>query len=432
MERILPRLKVTHLIPPVLALVTVCVWNTVELRTRFTVDQQISVLQGEIATATASAAVHSASRLPLTKTTPAQIAPTVAPADIDWQTIPSLMDDSHTASDKAKMLALAAFQKKLETMSREEMVTALDNLASLNLSPEERRKLESAILDPLIEKDPEYALARFADRIASDPDGIGWQLGTALREWAKKDLTAASNWLDRQIAEGKFLSKTLDGNSEILGRYEASLMETLLSEDPAAAARRLAGIPEDQRREILQQLSFEDLGEPEQQVYADLVRGLVPEVERQGTFADIGAQLAAEGGYEKVSAFLDAAKATPTERAAAAAEGARSRLGFLALSGDISPQDLASLEPWLAKQAPQNVGKIVGKALAEAAQNGGKFSYENASKFILKDQRTRGTDESLLAFLKSYSARSNLEQAADLIDRISDPVQRETFRKALQ
>lgn len=343
-----------------------------------------------------------------------------------------LTDDSHPSSDKSRLQALADFQRKLADMNREEMIAALDHLKTLTLSPEERRKLEAAILEPLIKQDPEYALKRFADRIGSDPDGVGWQLGTALRDWAKKDLTGASAWLDHQIAEGKFDSKTLDGNSEIRGRFEASLMESLLSEDPAAAARRLAEIPEDQRREILQQLAFDTLGAAEQQVYTDLVRGLIPAAERQGSFADIGAQLGADGGYNRVTAFLDAVKASPAERAAAAVEAAQSRFGVLALNGNISQQEIDSLKPWLAVQAPQNAGKIIGKALAEAAQIGGKFDYENASKLVLNDQRTSGNDDSLTAFLKSYSARSNLEQAADLIDRISDPQQREAFRKSLK
>ncbi len=392
-------------------------------------DQQISALQGEVGTASTATAAGNFSSRPRPAQASVQIAPTTAVAEINWKTIPSLMDDS-LPDNMARMLALAEFHQKLGTISRTELVTALDNLDSFELSPEVRRKLESAILDPLIVKDPEYALSRFADRIDSDPDGIGRQLAAALREWVKKDPTAASDWLDRQIAEGKFLSKTLDGKSEILGRYEAFLMESLMSEDPAAAARRLAGVPEDQRLESLQQLSFEDLGEPEQQVYIDLVRRLVPEAERQGTFAHIGEQLFFSGGYDKVSAFLDAAKATPTERAAAAAQAVNSRLSYSAQ--DISPQDLAEIESWLGTQAPQSVGKIIGKALAEAAQIGGKLSYEDASKFILIDQKTHGTDDGLVAFLKSYSASSNLEQAADLIERVSDPAQREIFRQSLK
>jgi hypothetical protein len=425
MERILPCLKITHLIPPVIALITVCVWNMAELRSQASMDQEISVLQGEISAA--SAVVN-----PRQRPQPVKIVPSATAPAIDWMAVSHLTDDSHPGTEKARLQALADFQKKLADMNREEMITALDHLKTLTLSPEELRKLEAAILEPLIKQDPEYALKRFADRIGSDPDGVGWQLGTALRDWAKKDLTAASAWLDRQIAEGKFDSKTLDGNSEIRGRFEASLMESLLSEDPAAAARRLAEIPEDQRREILQQLAFDTLGAAEQQVYTDLVRGLIPAAERQGSFADIGAQLGADGGYNKVTAFLDAVKASPAERAAAAVEAAQSRFGVLALNGNISQQDIDSLKPWLAIQAPQNAGKIIGKALAEAAQIGGKFDYENASKLVLNDQRTSGNDDSLTAFLKSYSARSNLEQATDLIDRISDPQQREAFRKSLK
>ncbi|NJR42733.1 MAG: hypothetical protein HC767_08755 [Akkermansiaceae bacterium] len=119
-------------------------------------------------------------------------------------------------------------------MSREEIIAALDEIDRLDLSDEERDALISEILDPLIEKDPQYALERFADKIKTDPDGIGSQLSSAMRAWAQKDLGAATAWLDRKIAAGDFDSKTLDGQSDVREEFEAALLGSLIEKNPAA------------------------------------------------------------------------------------------------------------------------------------------------------------------------------------------------------
>jgi hypothetical protein len=112
MERILPCLKITHLIPPVIALVTVCVWNMAELRSQASMDQEISVLQGEISTA--SAVVN-----PRQRPQPVKIAPSATAPAIDWMAVSHLTDDSHPGTEKARLQALADFQKKLADINRE-------------------------------------------------------------------------------------------------------------------------------------------------------------------------------------------------------------------------------------------------------------------------------------------------------------------------
>lgn len=309
-------------------------------------------------------------------------------------------------------------------MSREEMIAALDEIAALELSEKERQMLEDMIIPTLAGEDPVYVLERFGGRIVSDPDGAGYQLVSAMREWAEKDPTAAKAWFDGQIAAGNFESRTLDGKSEIRAQFEGALLDSLLPADPAAAAARLAALPEDQRREVLEQLSFSDLDPAAQASYAALVRDLIPADERAGSFAHIASQLVTEAGYDEVTKFLDGVQATPAERAAAAVQTAESRLELLALDGGATRDSIDPLRDWLARQAPQTANAILGKSLAEAAQDDGKFGFAEASKLALHYQQSGGGDDVLVAFLKSYAARSNLEEALQIADRISDPQRR--------
>ena len=139
--------------------------------------------------------------------------------------------------------------------------------------------------------------------------------------------------LDKQIAAGKFESRSLDGRSEMRTMFEAGVLENLISSDLEAAGRRLLALPEDQRREVLEQLSFSELGPDARRDYATLVRQLVPSDERPGSFANIATQLVEDGGYQKVSAFLDAVEATAEERAVSARQAAATQLELLGEEG---------------------------------------------------------------------------------------------------
>ena len=417
MQRSLFPVKLKYLVSPAAALILVIAWNATELRSIASEGKATATLQGQIATALAAENVQT-----VIKSAP-QNGRSGPKPPTDWRQLADFMGESQPTSEKARMRAVAEFQKDLAEMTTQEMIDALDEIDGLDLAAEKRHALESEIIDSLIDREPKYALDRFADRIRSDPDGIGSQLSAALRDWAKKDLSAATAWFDRQIADGTFDSKTLDGHSETRARYEAALMESLLASDPAAAARRLAEIPEDQRREILEQLPFKALGKAEQSAYTGLIRGLVPTDEREGVFANISSQLISKG-YAAVSAYLDSANASPQERAAAAGQAAQSQLQTLAREGNVTQNDVDQLRTWLASQAPGKIDSMTGKALAEAAQDDGKFQFTDASQLVLHYQKLTGSDDVLVSFLQSYAARSNLEEAIHLAEKISNPQRR--------
>lgn len=422
-------MKAIHLIPPVLALVLVGTWNVVQLRSISSLERDDTALRKKISATPASGNLHP--ELPTADRHVRKSGPGGGDS-IDWKQLSARLLEAQKSGGTSDMRALMNFQQQLAGMSKREMTAALDAIGGLDISPAARELLESMILDPLIQQDPEYALERFANRIESDPSGLGWQLSSALGEWAKKDLAAATAWFDRRIADGNFESKSLDGKSEMRAQFEAALLGSLLAADSAAAGRRLAAMPEDQRREILEQLSFTELRPQDQTIYADLIRQLVPADERAGSFAHIASQLVDGTDYAKVTSFLAAVHATAEERAATAKQTAESQLESLGERGSVTRQDVDGLRAWLDQQAPGLTDSITGKALAEAAQERGKFKYSEAARLALQYRQSSGNDDILVSFLESYSAHSNLAEAKHLADMISDDRRREEILKQLK
>ncbi|GAA5125227.1 hypothetical protein JIN84_13795 [Luteolibacter yonseiensis] len=421
-------MKIIHLIAPAASLVLIGVWNLSLSRSISGVENDNGVIRKKISATGAAGNVSESTRASVASRGNS----TNGKQGIDWKHMSGNLLAAEDDDRNVEVRAMIDFQLRLAGMAREELIAALDEISTLDLSDAERGALEQKILEFLVKKDPQYALDRFVDRIESEPDTIGWQLSNAMKEWAKKDRASAGAWLDSQIAGGKFESRTLDGNSEMRVQFESGLLESILGSDLTAAGNRLAALPEDQRREVLENLSFPELSAGEQKSYAALVRQLVPADEREGSFAHIADQLVDENGYDKVSGFLDSVSANPEERAAAAMQVAESRLGNLASDGGVTQGEIDSLRTWLDKQAPGQTDGIIGKSLAEAAQDGGDFGFSEASQLALGYQKTSGSDEVLIAFLKSYSAHSNLEEARHLAEMISDEKRREAVLRDLE
>ncbi len=347
--------------------------------------------------------------------------------DLDLQQVGSSLAKVQTGGGLSEMEALIQFEQRLSKMSKEELLAALESLTGLNLSPEARLELEKMILAQLVTIDPAAALKRYAGKIKDAPNEIGLQLAEALKEWATNDLTGAAAWLDQQIASGNFDSKTLDGRSDMRTQFEAALMESLVSSNSDEAGRRLEGLPEDQRREVLEQIPFADLSPDAQKAYAELVRQWIPNDERGGSFADMAGKLVDGNAFSQVGDFLDSIQATPAERFAAAKQSAESQLDVLSRAGTVTIAAVDELRTWIKQQAPDQVDRISGKSLAEASQNGGKLSTEEAGALVLQYQQRTGSDDMLVAFLDGYAAHSNLSLVQSYVGTLRDPTVRATY-----
>ncbi len=424
-------MKLTHAVLPAAALVAVLIWNFPPWRTRQTLESSSQNLRGQLDAARRSPTqeIREKRQPPAAET---EVARDRKP--IDWRYLVAQVRLSETNSSGVPPDedALNDFIERVAEMSRDELLTALDEIAALGLEPGIQAQLEAAFVEPLIEKDPELALTRFAARIHDDPDGMGSELSPALLAWANKDLTAATAWFDQAIASGIFESKTLDGRSDSRLEFEAALASVLLATDPAAVGRRIAALPEDQRADTLQQINVAELTPAAQKEIISLIRSLLPVEERDGPFTSAFSELIPDGDYQKSAAFLDSIQATPEERISAAESAANRRLEAISETRNLTRDDVAATREWLNRQSPETADELIGGAMAAASQEGGEAGFAKLAELVLEVHASSGNDDALVAFLDGADTSSHPAQAQLLAGRITDPQRREEMLESLK
>ncbi len=420
-------MKLTSLLPPIVALAIAGTWLGNQHQTISTLEQESAALQ-KVITARTSGSLPSSSTTKPTTSTPA--AKDKEP--LDWKKIAAQMAERQSSGGMGDMRSMIKFHQRLQAMSKEELIAALDEIAALDLSKGARDQLESMLIGPLTQKDPALALTKFVDRIKDNDGSMSWQLGAAMQEWAKKDPASATAWFDQQIAAGKFESKSLDGKSQTRLQFESNLINILLSSNSDAAGRRLAGLPEDQRDEALRQWSSQPLKDEDQAAFAKLVRDQIPEKEQTRILAQKASSLVSnDGGYLKVTEFLGRIDATPAERTACVEQAAESKLQNTSNQKKITRENLDTMREWVTAQAPESTGTVTGKALASAIHNGRKMEFSEAAELAVEYNSTANNDDVIFSFLDSYGSRQNKEQARVLAEKISDPKRREEILKKL-
>ncbi len=412
------------MLPPAVALVVVATSIGLQRRTLATLETANGLLRQHIATArdgspgTAAARAQSA-------------APDIALHDqgrLDWKKLAGQLAAMRNSDGMGDLRSMMRLQQRIMAMTRDELVAALDEIATLDLPAASRAMLEEMLIGPLIQKDPELALARFSDRLQDDRGGMAWQLASALQEWAKKDAAKASAWFDQQIAAGKFDSKSLDGQSPSRILFEGALMGVLLSSDPAAAGQRLAALPADQRAEVMR-LANNSLKEQDQLAFAKLVRDQVPAEEQARIFSQQASQLVSQGGYAKVSDYLTRIEATPAERSACVEQVAVAKITFN--RQNVTREDLDAMRQWVGSQAPDATDRITGITLDRAVLSK-NTDFAAAADLAVQYGQASGTDDVLGTFLESHAARNNKDQARVLAAQIADEKRRAEILKGLQ
>ncbi len=330
------------------------------------------------------------------------------------------------------MREMMAFQRKLQKMDKEQLIAAFEEIEALDLGDEERLMLEAMLMEPLVQKDPELALTRFADRLGDEKTGMSWQLANALGEWAKKDQDAAITWFDKEIAAGTFDSKSLDGKSRIRLSFETNLISKLLSSDPAAAAARVAALPADQRKDALNGFGYQGMKAEDQAAFADLVRSQLNEKERFEVFGQQASTLAIMVGFEKVDGFLDRIGATGEERTKAAEKAASGHITTKAYQSKVTEEKIDSMREWLGTQAPGSVDRVTGESLGKVANQDGATKFSEAVGMVLKYHDQSGSDEILTGFLQHSYHSGDKEDSRKIAERISDPKLREEALEELK
>ena len=253
----------------------------------------------------------------------------------------------------------------------------------------------------------------------------------ALGVWAGKNPVAATVWVDQQIAAGKLDSKSLDGKSLTRMRFESSLIEVLISTDPAAAAARLKSLPEDQRADALMSGPRNGIKDKDQLAYVELIRNGLPEKAQSKAFGwQIESMMWKEGAYTKVTEYLNRIQATPADRVIYAEGAARSKYERLLVDGKFTRENLDAMRTWVTSQAPGTADNVTGEALALSTRSINKMGFSKAAALATQYHDASGNDDVLISFLARCIDGPRYEkEAAVLAAKISDVKKREEILK---
>jgi hypothetical protein len=412
-------LKPKFFILPVIALVIVASWFGSERRSTSLLEQDSAVLKQRLAARASDSATDGASSK---AKSPDQLAKNKAP--IDWKKL-AAKQGKMRSSDIGDIGDRIRLGQKLSMLSKEELISALDEIATLDMPDASRLALQRMLLGPLCEKDPESALTHYFERMNGEDSSIRWGLANAMKDWAGKNPAAATAWFDQQIAAGKFDGKSLDGKSQAWIQFEGSLITGLISTDPAAAALRLKSLPEDQRADSLRSAG-RDVKNGDQLAYANLVRSGLPENAQAEQFAEKASNMAWNEGYTEITGYLDRIKATPTERAVCVEKSVDSKIQQLSQNKKVTREDIDAMRTWATSQAPGTTAVVTGFALARATRADHKMEFSEAAALASKYAEASGNDDVLSSFLAGCEAGPRYEkEAAVLAAKISDVKKRE-------
>ena len=410
-------------IPPVIALALAGILITSQHQSISSLEDASAALQKHLAAARSS--------IPGTDPSHAKATAVIQAAKnkepLDWKKFAAQLVDFGRDPFGGNLQIMNDFQQRLQSMSKEELCAALDEIAALDLPAESRARLGFLLIKPLAAKDLQLALGQFIDGIKEDSGGLSRRLTDVFKAWATKDPAKAIAWFDQQIANGQFDTKEVNGRCIGRNMFEADLINLLLSSAPADASRRLAAIPAELRAGVLMQHPLQLLEEGKQLAFATLVRELVPGNEQIKLITDEARGL----GYGDVTRFMDRIAATPAERLACVEKVAEAQIRSIAGGRKITREDLDTLRDWTTRQAPATTGRITGKALADALRNGGKLDFAAASELALHYHQASGNDDVLISFLNDSSGHENADQARALAAKITDAKRREEILKKL-
>lgn len=421
-------MKTVHFIPPVIALVIAVALLGAQRSSISTLEAESGMLQKRINAAEFSPQLeHPADRR---SGRPNQLVGRpnqLVKQEIDWKEMAEAIGDDmeDSSSGTRKLLSL---EGKLEAMDTDELIAALDRIATLELDDMQRMMLENLLIRRLAEKDPELGLIRYADRFGDKK--MGRDMSHAVDEWAKKDPAAAAAWLDKQIAAGIFESKSLDGKNQSRMAIEVRLIASMLGSDPGSAEARIAALPANQRQDVIQQLVDLQMKAEEYAAFADLARGQLSEKEKMEVMGKQASYLVMRGDFQKVDEYMDRIAATPDERIRSAEDAARTSIQGKASRLEINASQLDPMREWLSAHAPGSVNRITGEAIGGAMNHGeSMLDFSAASVLALKYHAESGSDEVLTAFLEKAQVGKHKEEARSIAEKISDPQARE---KALE
>jgi hypothetical protein len=420
-------LKRSLFILAAIVLVAAGIWIVHQRQSIATFENESVILQKHIATASSGGGVDFAHPKAAGS---AEMVKDKEPLDL--KKIAAQFGEMEQNGEVSGVRTMMKLQQQLQMMTPQELAAALDEIASLELAEDSRNELEPMLIEALVEKDPEFALTRFIDRLQGDRGAMLWHLAKAMQKWARKDLAKATAWFDQQNAAGKFDSKALDGKGEVRNQFEGSLISVLLASDPEAASHRLGAMAADQRSGVLMQHSLRELELENPMALATLVREQVPLEDQGKTLARLASSLVGVDGYAKVTEFMNRIVATPAERKECVEEAADSVIQSLSYRKKITLEDLDTMRVWTNIQAPGSTDMITGKALANSVRGRNEMDFVAASELALHYHKASSNDDVLVTFLNDALNRQNNNKVRALAEKITDVKRREEILERLK
>ncbi len=349
-----------------------------------------------------------------------------AKAKIDWKHVIERLGPMMRGEGTMDIREMVRLQGRVQNMDTEEILAALEEIKALDLPAQDRAKLEDMLLGPLSQKAPRLAMDLMVAQGDSGDGMVEWRLGTALGEWARKDLAAAIAWMDGRLAAGEFGSKALDGRNPVRAAMERALISSLLASDPEAAAGRLSAIPASQRAEVFRGPGISsEIPEASQLAFAKMIRENLPEKD-QGMIIAGAITQGIPKDFSQIDGYLSRISATQPEREAVAKAAALQKISVKSYESKISREDVDQIRSWVGKQSAEAVDRITGEALGSVYPQPGRGStFDDITSLALEYHAQSGSDELLVGFLKGSMVWQNKEKAREIAGKISDPKLRE-------
>jgi len=356
---------------------------------------------------------------------------------LDWKAIGvKLVEIDQGNSSTIDERFILRLTDRLAGMSRDELKSTLGEIGASGMPASSRKAILEKLLDPLMEKDPAWAMTRYIH------DGLvdSGTLAGAFDHWATMDLTAGIGWLDERIKEGLLDGKSPDQAADLRLELEAKLLVPLLSDNQEKALARLEAIPEQQRAELLRGMDLSEVVDTRRNDFVGLLRKYLPEEEVEQEIISnlpnaspnkvdrLYDSTPPPDAHERASIYLDQVAALPKERERATLEVAENELGVSENPQD--PKALAALRSWIETQVPGKSASVTGITLAGAIDD--DFSFEQASALVVEYDKSRGSQDGLVEFLKRLASPELQGKAMRLVNGIADPAVRDEILKGYQ
>lgn len=434
-------MKLTHIAPPMLALIVAVAWLTYLRGSTTTVQQDNALLREKIANSrNASLSPNERAKLRekreiRSSEDESQSSTEWVSSSRDWGKILLLLNDEQEGSSYYEVES--RLEKLALEMSAEELTAAFTDMADMSISTRVRNRVEWFMLRELEKKNPAFAFGQYIAKYQAEgelPQGIG-----RFSEWIARDPAAATTWYDSQLTAGTF-DKSLDGKTPVLLPFEGALISSLLATDPASAEKRLIAVPPDQRGQMISQY-FKNVAEKDQIAFADMLRRTMPVDQYMGLIKSKVMPFKYLNDPAVIQKNLDRIAATPDERSALLATEAGIIMDLAAARPKDPTRDtFDEFRQWAQAVDPASADLATGAGFAKYLERRSKENPNIAEEqnFIEKlaiDYHDSGAGDAILIPLIEGSGKGNIsypkDKARALANKISDPILREELLQKL-